>query len=68
MISRTHSGQVGVAMQTYGAKLTDEQEVLMHLADIAIDVYSAESATLRASSSTTRPCGSTHRRGRRSPR
>jgi alkylation response protein AidB-like acyl-CoA dehydrogenase len=38
----------GVAMQTYGAKLTDEQEVLMHLADIAIDVYSAESAMLRA--------------------
>ena len=38
----------GVAMQTYGVKLTDEQEVLMHLADIAIDVYSAESATLRA--------------------
>jgi alkylation response protein AidB-like acyl-CoA dehydrogenase len=38
----------GVAMQTYGPKLTDEQEVLMHLADIAIDVYSAESATLRA--------------------
>jgi alkylation response protein AidB-like acyl-CoA dehydrogenase len=38
----------GLAMQTYGAKLTDEQEVLMHLADIAIDVYSAESAVLRA--------------------
>jgi alkylation response protein AidB-like acyl-CoA dehydrogenase len=38
----------GVAMQTYGAKLTDEQEVLMYLADIAIDVYSAESAVLRA--------------------
>jgi alkylation response protein AidB-like acyl-CoA dehydrogenase len=38
----------GVAMQTYGQKLTDEQEVLMHLADIAIDVYSAESAILRA--------------------
>src|SRR5476649_2710658 len=38
----------GVAMQTYGAKLTDEQEVLMHLADITIDVFSAESATLRA--------------------
>ena len=38
----------GVAMQTYGQKLTDEQEVLMHLADIAIDVYSAESAVLRA--------------------
>jgi alkylation response protein AidB-like acyl-CoA dehydrogenase len=38
----------GLAMQTYGQKLTDEQEVLMHLADMAIDVYSAESATLRA--------------------
>jgi len=38
----------GVAMQTYGAKLTDEQEVLMHLADITIDVFSAESAVLRA--------------------
>src|SRR5580765_8334072 len=38
----------GVAMQTYGTKLTDEQEVLMHLADITIDVFSAESAVLRA--------------------
>ena len=38
----------GLAMQTYGAKITDEQEVLMHLADIAIDVFGAESATLRA--------------------
>ena len=39
---------IGLAMQTYGQKLTDEQEVLMHLADIAMDVYAAESATLRA--------------------
>ena len=38
----------GLAMQTFGAKLTDEQEVLMHLADISIDVFSAESAVLRA--------------------
>jgi alkylation response protein AidB-like acyl-CoA dehydrogenase len=38
----------GVAMQTYGTKLTDEQEVLMHLADITMDLYSAESAALRA--------------------
>jgi alkylation response protein AidB-like acyl-CoA dehydrogenase len=38
----------GVAMQTFGTKLTDEQEVLMHLADITIDVFSAESAVLRA--------------------
>jgi alkylation response protein AidB-like acyl-CoA dehydrogenase len=44
----------GVAMQTYGQKLTDQQEVLMHLADITIDVYSAESATLRAQSASER--------------
>src|SRR3954465_15146452 len=38
----------GLAMRTFGTKLTDEQEVLMHLADITIDVFSAESAVLRA--------------------
>jgi alkylation response protein AidB-like acyl-CoA dehydrogenase len=38
----------GVAMQTYGVKLADEQEVLMAIADILIDVYSADSAVLRA--------------------
>ena len=38
----------GLAMQTYGQKLTDEQEVLMHLADMLMDVYGAESAILRA--------------------
>ena len=44
----------GLAMQTYGQKLTDEQEVLMHMADIAIDVFSAESATLRAQAASDR--------------
>jgi alkylation response protein AidB-like acyl-CoA dehydrogenase len=39
---------LGTAMQTYGAKLADEQEVLMRTADIVIDVYAAESALLRA--------------------
>jgi alkylation response protein AidB-like acyl-CoA dehydrogenase len=47
----------GVAMQTYGTKLTDEQEVLMHLADIAIDVFSAESAALRARAASDRGDG-----------
>jgi hypothetical protein len=47
----------GVAMQTYGEKLTDEQEVLMHLADIAIDVFSAESATLRRPRRLRQPTG-----------
>src|SRR5262249_9124197 len=38
----------GIAMQTYGVKLADQQEVLMLLADILIDVFTAESAVLRA--------------------
>jgi alkylation response protein AidB-like acyl-CoA dehydrogenase len=40
---------LGTAMQTYGEKLADEQEVLMAAADIIIDVYGAESALRRAS-------------------
>ena len=39
---------LGTAMQTYGPKLTDEQEVLGYAADIIIDIYAAESAVLRA--------------------
>ena len=39
---------LGLAMQTFGPKLTDEQEVLMHAADILIEVFAAESALLRA--------------------
>jgi hypothetical protein len=38
----------GVAMQTYGTKLADQQEVLMYIADLLIDVYTVESALLRA--------------------
>jgi alkylation response protein AidB-like acyl-CoA dehydrogenase len=39
---------LGTAMQTYGEKLTDEQEVLLAAADIIIEVYASESALLRA--------------------
>ena len=39
---------LGTAMQTYGAKLTDEQEVLTAAADVIIDVFAAESVLLRA--------------------
>ena len=38
----------GTAMQRFGDKLQDEQEVLTYLADILIDTYAAESALLRA--------------------
>jgi len=40
---------LGTAMQTYGEKLTEQQEVLTSAADIIVDVYAAESVLLRAS-------------------
>jgi alkylation response protein AidB-like acyl-CoA dehydrogenase len=39
---------LGGAMQKYGQKVTDEQEVLGFVADILVDVFGAESALLRA--------------------
>ena len=39
---------LGTAMQTYGQKLADEQEVLLAAADVIIEVFAAESALLRA--------------------
>jgi alkylation response protein AidB-like acyl-CoA dehydrogenase len=39
---------LGTAMQTFGEKLTDQQEVLTSAADVIIDVYAAESVLLRA--------------------
>jgi alkylation response protein AidB-like acyl-CoA dehydrogenase len=39
---------LGTAMQTYGAGLQEEQEVLLATADIVIDAYASESALLRA--------------------
>jgi butyryl-CoA dehydrogenase len=38
----------GAAVQKLGEKLKDEQEVLLALADVAIQVFAAESALLRA--------------------
>jgi len=40
---------LGTAMQTYGEKMADEQEVLLASADIIIDVFGSESVVLRAS-------------------
>ena len=40
---------LGLAMQRYGEELTEQQEVLMGIADIVIAVACAESALLRAS-------------------
>jgi alkylation response protein AidB-like acyl-CoA dehydrogenase len=39
---------LGTAMQTYGPRLNDEQEILGYAADIMIETFAAESAVLRA--------------------
>jgi alkylation response protein AidB-like acyl-CoA dehydrogenase len=50
---------LGTAMQTFGEKLTDQQELLGYAADILMDTYAAESATLRARQA----LASNHRQG-----
>jgi alkylation response protein AidB-like acyl-CoA dehydrogenase len=42
---------LGTAMQTYGEKLADQQEVLSYTADIICETYASESAVLRAAAS-----------------
>ena len=44
---------LGTAMQTYGERLPEEQEVLLAAADVIIDTYAAESALLRAAAAGT---------------
>jgi alkylation response protein AidB-like acyl-CoA dehydrogenase len=39
---------LGAAVQTFGKSISDEQEVLLHCADVLIDTYGTESAVLRA--------------------
>jgi alkylation response protein AidB-like acyl-CoA dehydrogenase len=53
---------VGLAMETLGEKLQDEQETLMALSDLMIEAFSAESAVLRASqaAATGHPLASLH--------
>jgi len=51
---------LGTAMQTYGPKLTDEQEILCAAADILIDIYAAESAVLRARAAAARADAALH--------
>jgi alkylation response protein AidB-like acyl-CoA dehydrogenase len=52
----------GTAMQRFGEKLQDEQEVLTYLADVLIDTYASESALLRAlrASADANPTASLH--------
>ena len=51
---------LGAAMQRFGAKLQDEQEVLLWLADLVIDTYASESAVLRAQAAAGTSRGALH--------
>ena len=44
---------LGTAMQVYGGRLAEEQEVLTRAADVIIETYAAESALLRATRAAT---------------
>ena len=48
MFKKTALAVIGLALERYGEKLTDEQEVLSAAADILIDTYAAESVVVRA--------------------
>jgi alkylation response protein AidB-like acyl-CoA dehydrogenase len=52
---------LGLAQKAYGPQLSEEQEVLLHLADIVIDTYAAESALLRASGANETELAALHR-------
>lgn len=44
---------LGLALKTYGDKISHQQEILSYVADILIDTYAAESTVLRARLATT---------------
>ena len=48
MFKKAGLAVLGLAMQTYAEKLTDQQELLSFTADILIDAYAAESVVHRA--------------------
>ena len=52
MLKKVGLATLGLAMQTYGEKLSDEQEVLSFVSDILMDTYASESVVLRAQSAT----------------
>ena len=50
MLKKVGLATLGLAMQTYGEKLSDQQEVLSFVSDILMDTYASESVVLRARS------------------
>ena len=52
MCKKVALASLGLAMQTYGERLSDQQEVLTLISDILMDTYGAESVVLRAQRAT----------------
>ena len=48
MFKRVALAALGLAMQTFGEKLSDQQEILSLVSDILMDTYASESVVLRA--------------------
>ena len=48
MFKRVALAALGLAMQTFGEKLSDQQEILSLISDILMDTYASESVVLRA--------------------
>ena len=48
MLKKVGLATLGLAMQTYGEKLSDQQEILSLVSDILMDIYGSESVVLRA--------------------
>ena len=48
MFKKVALAALGLAMQTYGEKLSDQQEVLSFISDILMDTYASESVAARA--------------------
>ncbi len=48
MFKKVALAVLGLALQTYGNKLSDEQEVLSYASDILMDAFATESVVLRA--------------------
>ncbi|MGE0703741.1 MAG: acyl-CoA dehydrogenase family protein [Vicinamibacterales bacterium] len=57
---RAALGTLQAAVRTFGPTLSSEQEVLIHCADLLMDVYAAESVTLRAAAAAHAPLADLH--------
>ena len=53
MLKKVSLASLGLAMQTYGDKLAEQQEVLCFISDMLMDTYASETVVLRAARANT---------------